>query len=542
MPLINKPGSTPRSASSPSSSRSSLSVLRRALTVFFALDGFVFAGWVVRIPAIKEQTQASASDLGLALLGVSAGAVVTMTLTGRLCRRYGSRPVTVAGALLLALGVTLPPLTHSALALGLVLLVFGAAYGGINVAMNSAAVDVVAALGRPVMPTFHAAFSLGGMVGAGLGGIVAGYLSPTWHLLLLGVVTLLVTLATAPVLLRQPMPAPVRPEPAEGASAAPLAGRARTLVAVFGLIAFCTAYGEGALADWGALHLQEDLAARPGVAAAGYAVFALAMTVGRLSGTALLERVGRTATLVGGGIVAGVGMLFGALAPSLWVALLGFAVTGLGLANLFPVAIERAGALTGPSGVAAASTLGYGGMLLGPPGHRVHGGVGVVAVGVGQCGCAGWGGCFCGVGGPGGCPGLSRGGRESRPGPGGAGVSLAVCRFCPCRSLMASNAGRAVGVAGRSPSWSGGAGSGYLLTNCKVRGQSLQGGRVCSLLRGHPDPSPPFRLVGVVPPVGGEKRGCWLWLWVAWCRGCDCVWVRGVSCGGAPSRAVSGTW
>ncbi|MEY6567583.1 MFS transporter, partial [Streptomyces sp. PGLac3x] len=123
----------------------------------------------------------------------------------------------------------------------------------------------------------------------------------------------------------------------------------------------------GALADWGALHLQEDLAARPGVAAAGYAVFALAMTVGRLSGTALLERVGRTATLVGGGLVAGVGMLFGALAPSLWMALLGFAVTGLGLANLFPVAVERAGALTGPSGVAAASTLGYGGMLLGPP-------------------------------------------------------------------------------------------------------------------------------------------------------------------------------
>ncbi|MGF3140687.1 MFS transporter [Streptomyces diastaticus] len=364
MPLINKTGSTaPRSAPSPSS----LSVLRRALTVFFALDGFVFAGWVVRIPAIKEQTQASASGLGMALLGVSAGAVVTMTLTGRLCRRHGSGPVTVAGALLLAFGVTLPPLTHSALTLGLVLLVFGAAYGGINVAMNSAAVDVVAALGRPVMPTFHAAFSLGGMVGAGLGGIVAGHLSPTWHLLLLGAVTLLVTLATAPVLLRHPVPAPVRPEPAEGAATAPLAGRARALVAVFGLIAFCTAYGEGALADWGALHLQQDLAARPGTAAAGYAVFALAMTVGRLSGTALLERAGRTATLVGGGIVAAAGMFVGALAPSLWAALLGFAVTGLGLANLFPVAVERAGALTGPSGVAAASTLGYGGMLLGPP-------------------------------------------------------------------------------------------------------------------------------------------------------------------------------
>ncbi|EPH40757.1 putative membrane protein MosC [Streptomyces aurantiacus JA 4570] len=136
---------------------------------------------------------------------------------------------------------------------------------------------------------------------------------------------------------------------------------------VFGLVALCTAYGEGALADWGALHLEQDLHAHPGIAAAGYSCFAFAMTIGRLSGTALLERLGRTRTVVGGGILAAAGMLLGALAPSVGVALAGFAVTGLGLANIFPVAIERAGALAGPSGVATASTLGYGGMLLGPP-------------------------------------------------------------------------------------------------------------------------------------------------------------------------------
>lgn len=91
------------------------------------------------------------------------------------------------------------------------------------------------------------------------------------------------------------------------------------------------------------------------------------MTIGRLSGTTLLERLGRTRTLVAGGTTAALGMLLGALAPSVGVALLGFAVTGLGLANIFPVAIERAGALAGASGIAVASTLGYGGMLLGPP-------------------------------------------------------------------------------------------------------------------------------------------------------------------------------
>ncbi|MEU9356337.1 MFS transporter [Streptomyces griseoloalbus] len=342
--------------------------LRLALTAFFALDGFVFAGWVVRIPAIKEQTGASASALGLALLGVSAGAVITMTLTGRLCRRYGSHLVTVVCAVLLCLSVGLPPLTHSVLALGAVLLLFGAAYGGINVAFNSAAVDLVAALKRPIMPSFHAAFSLGGMIGAGLGALVAGSLSPTRHLWGLAVVGLLVTAVAGRALMRcEPLtPADGGRRPEQGAPRR-LDRRTRALVIVFGLIALCTAYGEGALADWGALHLEQDLGASPGAAAVGYSCFALAMTIGRLTGTTLLERLGRTRTVLAGGSTAAAGMLLGALAPSLWAALLGYAITGIGLANLFPVAVERAGALAGPGGVATASTLGYGGMLLGPP-------------------------------------------------------------------------------------------------------------------------------------------------------------------------------
>ncbi|MFI6345678.1 MFS transporter [Streptomyces sp. NPDC050560] len=345
--------------------------LRVAVTVFFALDGFVFAGWVVRIPAVKSQTHASPSALGLALLGVSAGAVVTMMFTGRLCRRFGNHGMTVVCGVLTPLSVALPPLTHSVWVLGLALLVFGAAYGGLNVAMNSAAVDLIAALRRPVMPSFHAAFSLGGMVGSGLGGLVAGHLSPTRHLVGIAVIGVLVTAAAGRTLLRYE--APARPEAVPGprkaaaAGARPRSGSVRGLVFVFGVIALCSSYGEGALADWSALHLEDDLHAHPGVAAVGYSCFAFAMTLGRLSGTTLLERLGRTAILVGGGLTAACGMLLGSLAPSVWVALLGFAVTGVGLSNIFPVAVDRAGALTGPGGVAAASTLGYGGMLLGPP-------------------------------------------------------------------------------------------------------------------------------------------------------------------------------
>ncbi|MFD7388442.1 MFS transporter [Streptomyces sp. NPDC059852] len=362
MPQINKS----RSHSVVRRPLSPLGRLRVAITVFFALDGFLFAGWVVRIPAIKQQTGASASALGLALLGVSAGAVVTMVFTGRLCRRYGSHQVTVVCAVLLSLSVALPPLAHSALTLGLVLLLFGAAYGGINVAFNSAAVDLVTALRRPVMPSFHAAFSLGGMAGALLGGLVAGALSPTRHLAGLTLVGLAVTAVAGRTLLRHDPPAgaaPDRPSAAPGRRDP----RTRRLVIVFGLIAGCTAYGEGAMADWGALHLEEDLGAAPGVAALGYSCFALSMTVGRLTGTTLLERLGHGRTVVAGGATAAAGMLLGSLAPSLWAALLGFAVTGLGLANLFPVAVERAGTVAGPGGVALASTFGYSGMLLGPP-------------------------------------------------------------------------------------------------------------------------------------------------------------------------------
>ncbi|KUL38197.1 transporter [Streptomyces sp. NRRL F-4489] len=355
------------------------------------MDGFLFAGWVVRIPAIKAQTGAGPGALGLALLGVSVGAVAFMTVTGRLCRRYGSQAVTVVSGAVLALSILLPPFARSATALGLALLVFGAAYGSLNVAMNSAAVELIAALRRPVMPGFHAAFSLGGMLGAGLGGLVAGRLSPAAHLAALAVCGLATAAVAGRALLRtrkataHAAPPPDRHPSEPSSSAAPSGpsspspsrgpgrarpgggGAARRLVAVFGVIALCTAYGEGALADWGALHLSQDLAASPGLAAAGYAVFALAMTAGRLSGTAVVERFGPARTLAAGGATAAAGMLLGALAPTAWAACAGFAVAGLGLANIFPVAIARAGAAGGSDGVAVASTIGYGGMLLGPP-------------------------------------------------------------------------------------------------------------------------------------------------------------------------------
>jgi MFS family permease len=338
----------------------------------FAVHGFSFASWAVRVSAVKQQAGASPAALGLALLGLSGGAVATMLVAGALCRRFGSKPVTVISCALLCVTLVLPALAHSAVTLGLALVVFGAAYGCLNVAMNSVAVDVVAAVGRPVMPGFHAAWSFGGLAGAATGGLLAPHLSPAPHLLLVGLAGLAVTAVAARTLLPGTFPmAPVAPAgpgqpevPRPAWRKALLTGRT---VGLFGLIALCAAYGEGAIGDWGALHLRQDLGASAGLAAAGYAAFALAEATGRLSGTALLEHLGRTHVLVLGGLTACAGMLVAALAPEVWLSLAGFALTGLGLANLFPAAIARAGLLAGSSGVALTSMLGYSGFLLGPP-------------------------------------------------------------------------------------------------------------------------------------------------------------------------------
>jgi MFS family permease len=352
--------------------RNDLFRLRVAITVIFAADGFIFASWAVRIPTVKAAIGASPAALGIALLGASAGAIATMTLTGALCRRFGSPRVAVLSAAWLSLALLLPALARSALELGLALVVFGIGYGGLNVAMNSLAVDFVAALRRPVLPSFHAAWSFGGLAGAALGGLAATVLGPLPHFALVAVGGLAVTAACGWVVLTRPVPPPLpAPKVPNGGSLDPAPPLARAAVwrtvMLLGAIALCATYGEGAISDWGALHLREDLGAAAGLAAAGYSSFALAEACGRLAGSWLLVRLGQTRLLVAGGVITCAGMLAAALSPSLPLALAGFALTGLGVANAFPAAMGRVGVLAGPNGVAAASTFGYAGFLLGPP-------------------------------------------------------------------------------------------------------------------------------------------------------------------------------
>ena len=339
-----------------------------ATIALFALVGAVFGSWAARVPDVSAQIGATHSSLGVALFCISAGALVSMQTAGPLCARWGPGRVSAAGAVAVSASVALPAMAFSLVSLCAALLVFGAATGLANVAANSLGVQVQQTLGRPVMSTMHAGFSFGGLFGALSGGLASVLIPASWHLIAVAVLGLVVTVAIAPTLagFRFREAAPIDEHGAEPRPARPAVAVGLVIV-LLGLIAGCTAFAEGALTDWASLYLREDLHATPVVAATGYAAFSLAMAVARLQGRRMILRYGDTTVLVSGALLAAAGMLAGALASSPYVALGGFVLVGLGLANVFPLAIAKAGLLGGARGVARASTVGYTGLLGGPP-------------------------------------------------------------------------------------------------------------------------------------------------------------------------------
>src|SRR3954471_22944777 len=343
-----------------------LSRLRAAVAVLFALDGFVFGSWAARVPDVSVATGAGHTALGLALLCLSLGALACMQLTGALCSRFGTGlTATVAGTAASVCAV-LPGFASGVTGLCAGLLVFGAATGAVNVAANSVGVQVEARAGRPLLSGLHAAFSAGGLLGALVGGLASAAVGVAPHLVAVAVLGLGVMAWAGPVLIGAD-PRSAEPEPVAVPADRDAGPRPTGVLVVLGAVAGATAYGEGALSDWGALHLREQLHAAPALAAAGYAGFSSAMAIGRLTGGHLVAVLGERRLLVGGSLLAAVGALAAVTTSSLPVALGGFVLVGLGLANVFPLAIARAGALGGPSGVALSTTVGYTGLLGGPP-------------------------------------------------------------------------------------------------------------------------------------------------------------------------------
>ncbi|MBF6339012.1 MFS transporter [Nocardia abscessus] len=334
---------------------------RAAVAVLFALGGFVFAGWAVRIPAVAQRLHAAPGELGLALLAMSVAAIATMSAGGVICRRWGGARVAAVAAGMLSATVVLPPLATSVPQLAVALTVFGVAFGALDVAVNTVAVDLVTALDRPLLPALHAANSLGSLAGAGAGGVLAAHLSPAEHLLWVAPFGVVAAVVAGRTFHADPVPR----APLSSSTAA--VDRSTWIVVMFGLVGLCAAFAQGGLDNWVPLHLRADLGVSDGLAAAGYGTVQGAMALGRLAGAAFVATAGAGAVLRIGGVTACIGTTLAALTPWPWLALMGLGFAGLGLANLFPLAVAAAGARGGASGVAVATTLGYGGILLAPP-------------------------------------------------------------------------------------------------------------------------------------------------------------------------------
>lgn len=334
---------------------------RWATATFFLLLGVLFGSWVVRIPAVQNRLGLEEGQLGIALLSMSVGAMLAMPTTGWLIRQWGNVVVVRAAATLLCLSLPLLPLAPTMPWLMLALFVFGINFGLLDVSMNTQAVAVEERYQRPIMSTFHAVYSLGGLAGATTAGLIAGQgIGAFPHLF--GLALLLLGLATVGG--RSLLEVAAREQDAPAFAIPP-----RSLFGL-GLLSFAVLVGEGAVADWSAVYLRNGLGSTAAVAASGYAAYSLAMAGMRLGGDALVARFGPVLIVRSGCLVATVGMAGALLLGTIPAAIIGFACVGLGLAVAFPLALGAAGRTPGmASGAAigAVATAGYSGLLLGPP-------------------------------------------------------------------------------------------------------------------------------------------------------------------------------
>ncbi len=338
-----------------------LKAARVATFTYFVLNGFLLGLWLVHIPTIEQRTGIDHAELGRLLLLLGLGAFVGMRIGGKVADRMGVKLILPIAGVFCSLTAVLPGLAVGQWTLGAALLIFGIGNGLIDVAMNAHAVVVERHYKRPVMSAFHATWSLGGVAAALTGARTLSWdLSPAVTLGLAAALGVVVSLVTARALLNEKEEHHVQ---VVGKRKVPR--RIWIMAALAGLIML----SEGSANDWSVLHLQDVLGAAPEVAALAYGAFATTMTGGRLLADRITARVGPVAVLRWGSAIGAAGIATAALSPWIWLALVGWAIAGAGLAGTVPQLFSAAG--HEEAGAAAANMsrvvgIGYIGVLAGP--------------------------------------------------------------------------------------------------------------------------------------------------------------------------------
>ncbi len=334
---------------------------QRATRIVFFITGFGSSAWAALVPFAKARADISDGALGLLLLCLGIGSVITMPISGACAAKFGCRRTMIAAGLVIA--TTLPLLATLAAVPALVatLMLFGAGLGAVEVAMNIQAIIVERASGRSMMSGFHGLFSLGGIAGAG--GMAA--------LLTSGASPLTATLCVSAGILAALAISATHLLPYGAKNEGPAFAIPRGSVLLLGALCFVLFLAEGAVLDWSAVFLSSIRHMATSYAGLGYAAFAATMTIGRLFGDRIVDRLGQNRVVLIGGLCAAFGFVGATIIPSWQLALLGYALIGVGCANIVPVlfsAVGRQSVMPENAAVPAITTLGYAGILSGPAG------------------------------------------------------------------------------------------------------------------------------------------------------------------------------
>ena len=343
-------------------SRDGLFFSRVAAAALFFFMGLVFASWAARIPVFKDQFSLNEAQLGGILFMLPLGSFIALPFAGWSVDRFGSRLMGVASSIVYAFTLYLLSLAPTPIMLSVVLFVFGFVGDTVNIAMNTQALDVQKAYGKPILSSFHALWSLGALCGALTGGwtLRHQYSTGTHFIIVLVPVVILCIISWFYLM----------PHDGEKDADKKLFAMPDRSLLVIGTICLCCTLCEGAMADWSALYYNGVIADLSTVSTTGFTAYIFAMTVGRLSGDRLIMALGYRRVLILDGILIALGMALALAIRDPIAVIIGFAMVGFGVSTIIPISYTQAARTTSmrPSvALAAVSTIGFTGFLIGPP-------------------------------------------------------------------------------------------------------------------------------------------------------------------------------
>lgn len=334
---------------------------RWAVAAAFFINGFVTGSWATQIPLLLTRLHISEFVLGLLILVFGLGALTAMPFSGYLMTKRGSRPVVIGFAWIVVFALLLVALAPNVWLAAVTMFIFGGSIGAMDVAMNANAVAVEKRLSRAIMSSSHGFWSLGGFAGGALGGIIIQNFGHLPHAIFVTVVAAAMTAFALRHLIGEDRPVTHEHRHFR-------LPRLPTIYLV-GIMALFSMIPEGAVLDWAALYLKQELGADIATAGFAFAAFSGIMALMRFLGDGVRNRFGAVNTLRCSALLAASGMLAAGLAPNPWIAIAAFAMCGLGVANMVPIAFSAAGNQPGvvPNiGMSVVTTMGYSGILVAP--------------------------------------------------------------------------------------------------------------------------------------------------------------------------------